>query len=136
MEAGEMKECPNCKESLYDDARVCIYCGWDFKSEQVNPFRKDFELRKLNNRYEYKVVKVMRDYDGTSPVEFIEMELTRLAKDGWRLHTVYSDTSKAYKQYGFEDSSSAIREEYITDRETILIMERLVRFGKLYNKEQ
>ena len=136
-----MKTCPNCKELVGDNVSKCFNCGWNFddpsenekairkKMEQTGEAEKKelerrLELSKINNKYEYTVIRIRDNADGTCDEEKIKRNINYYAMEGWRLHTIYSnELGKNSSSVGIVGISGQVN---ATICETIIVMERLI----------
>ena len=53
--------------------------------------QRDENIAKKNNTYEYTVIRVRDNLDGTCDERQINFEIGLKAKRGWRLHSIYSN---------------------------------------------
>lgn len=148
-----MKECPNCKELVGENARNCFNCNYDFiygkvpdkahlkqlkedeekkKNERIKKEEEENELRLQqllsNPRFEYKTEMISDLSDGKPDIALLQQTLSKYAADGWRLHTIYTNelgkNSSSTALGGFGVSINA------TINETICIFERCIKPGK------
>ena len=134
-----MKTCPNCKELVGDNVEKCFNCGWSFVDPSENEERRKREemaaairrqqrvekLARTNNTYEYTVIRVRDNYDGTCDEHQINFEIGLKAKRGWRLHSIYSNEIGRTSSPSLTGGSTNA-----TICETVIVMERLVEFAK------
>lgn len=145
-----MKECPNCKELIGDNARTCFNCNYDFSlrkvldRKQIQQIKaseydtqqeilrrskieqeiKEEQLSK-NPRYEYKVETIPDLLSGEPDTYKLQQVLTEYANDGWRLHTALTnETGKNSATTSIINLGLTINATIDT---TILIFERCVK---------
>lgn len=145
-----MKNCPNCGELLGDTVMKCIECFFDMsdpeqmkqleekkkieKEEEEKRKREEEEKRisaikeknarifSMNNLYEYAVETVSDTENGTSNKTAIIAHINRYAKNGWRLHSIYTNEIGKISQpkpFGISTINATIEE-------TVMIFERIV----------
>ena len=139
-----MKTCPNCKELVGDNVSKCFNCGWNFddpseneraierekkRKEEEEALRRRRErqsaIARKNNTYEYNVIRVRDNLDGTCNDTQISFEIGLQAKYGWRLHSIYSN------EIGKTSSPTVTGgQTNATICETVIVMERLVAFAE------
>ena len=82
----------------------------------------------INDTYEYKVISVKDNADGSCDTKKIENILFVYAGDKWRLHSIYTnEIGKVSSSSGYGGISSGTN---ATIDQTIIVLERLVRLGK------
>ena len=87
--------------------------------------QRDEKLARKNNIYEYTVIRVRDNYDGTCDEHQINFEIGLKAKRGWRLHSIYSNEIGRTSSPSLTGGSTNA-----TICETVIVMERLVEFAK------
>ena len=128
-----MKVCPKCRNWIRDNADVCEYCGCDLIEERFN---REY-MQSANNHFEYKLIRFHCDAFGELPIEEIEVKLTDLSSEGWRLHTVFTESSKTdekYRYIEFDDRligpyklpDDEIKKSYITGKSVVFVLERVI----------
>ncbi len=145
-----MKTCPNCKELVGDNVSKCFNCGWNFddplaneraieqrqlqikqetaamiEKERTEAEKKIKALRhiqELNDLYEYDVVPVVDEKDGSANIYKIKQVINEYSSQRWRLISILTNeigknsTSSGYG--GFTNGTNA------TIDQTILVFER------------
>ena len=128
-----MKVCPKCRNWVRDNADVCEYCGCDLIEERFN---RDY-MERVKNHFEYKLIRFQCDCCGELPIEEIEIKLTNLSSDGWRLHTVFTESSKTDEEYRYEKKDDSligpyklpddeIKKSYRTGKSVVFVLERIL----------
>lgn len=141
-----MKECPNCKELIGDNARSCFNCGYDFIYKRVRTQQEKRELEQIekqkraekqaekekhqiqiqkNANYEYDVDCIRDEDNGSVNILKIKDLIHQYAEKGWRLHSVFRN------ELGKNSSSGGANGIYVgsnaTIEETIFIFERKIK---------
>ena len=99
------------------------------KREEEEALRRRRErqsaIARKNNTYEYNVIRVRDNLDGTCNDTQISFEIGLQAKYGWRLHSIYSN------EIGKTSSPTVTGgQTNATICETVIVMERLVAFAE------
>ena len=99
------------------------------KREEEEALRRRRErqsaIARKNNTYEYNVIRVRDNWDGTCNDTQISFEIGLQAKYGWRLHSIYSN------EIGMTSSPTGTGgQTNATICETVIVMERLVAFAE------
>lgn len=153
-----MKECPNCKELVGDNVRVCFNCNYDFllrkvidqsaerrRREDQERQRKESEAESkikvsaINTKaeqisknpvYEYATVVVNDDENGRIDVDYLNGILNEYASAGWKLHSILTN------EVGRNMTSSSVTTimtittgTNATVDQTIMIFERCIKAG-------
>lgn len=145
-----MKECPKCHELLGDNVDQCFNCNYNFKLKKVvdntelKRLREEAEERKQeslkikeeveenkneqirkNALYEYKTIVINDLKDGTINEKSIQNALSDYSRDGWRLHSIFSNevgkTTTSVTVNAFGSSINA------TIEQTVMIFERCIK---------
>ena len=127
-----MKKCPSCGKEITQemvDANMCWECGFildefladdvsDTAGKQREELAKREYAKSVNCFIEYDVETVVTNADGFTDAEKMKRILTERTKNGWRLHTAYSNVLgvNAVRILGFGTNA--------TISETVMIFER------------
>lgn len=142
-----MKHCPNCDELLGDTVMKCPECFFDMsdtegvkqleRKKKIEEEHKRIEAEEnriraikeknarvfsMNNLYEYKVEVIQDLENGSSNQTTIISTINQYAKNGWRLHSIYTNEIGKISQpkpFGISTINATIEE-------TVLIFERIV----------
>lgn len=153
-----MKECPNCKELVGDNVRVCFNCNYDFllkkvidqsaerrRREDQERQRKEIEAESqikvsaINTKaeqisknpvYEYATVVINDDENGRIDIDYLNGILNEYASAGWKLHSILTN------EVGRNMTSSSVTTimtittgTNATVDQTIMIFERCIKAG-------
>ena len=111
-----MKECPNCKELVGDDVRVCFNCNYNIALKRIMTITEKFQEKESKEQtrsiylqtleeerqkvtqqiqnnavYEYATICVRDETTGILHVDELQNTLKEYSSKGWRLHSVISD---------------------------------------------
>ena len=100
-----MKKCPSCGKKITQElveANLCWECGFildeslaDDASATVEEQREELAKREyaksVSNFIEYDVETLVTNSDGFTDIEEMKKILSERTKNGWRLHTMYSN---------------------------------------------
>ena len=147
-----MRKCPYCGELIGDKVIKCFKCFKDVatdemrkeikkeqervqrereeeqKRKEIEQERKEIEQERNRQRiennsiYEYAIEKIIDMEDGQSPLSQIEISIMNHAKNGWRLHTIYTN------EIGKTSHPMVLRIGTVnaTINETIIVYERVI----------
>lgn len=141
-----MKNCVNCGELIGDNATTCFACHYNYtlkrvvhnseisninniqqiKEKELLELSKEKNKQIMNNpRYEYDVVIINDDSNGTINYNDIKTALMEYSNNGWRLHTIFTNEigkeSTSAGLGGFSSSTNATRNEIV------MVFERCIR---------
>lgn len=142
-----MKTCPKCKELVGDNVESCFNCNYNFILKRVPSYEETIELKenvaatkkkreeereeliRSAPHYEYTVVRVLDNRNGSTNQEKLQSVLTEYAMEGWKLHSVI--TNEIGKNISAVSIGGITGGTNATVDEIILIFERMVSKGNL-----